>query len=286
MTARRRWSRSHWRRAVLCVAALACLLLAGCTTRVTGHGTPGARPTQQIPVVFVHGATNKVCPGLDVKQWSAGIATMLQRAGWSPSLLDSVGFDQCDTDYSERIGSFDLNTPLATVAHALAWYVYDTYTARGTTVDMVGHSLGGMLIRYSMARVAAHDPAYPKRIAVANVVTFSTPYLGVETNLVCAEAAAVGCTDLAPGSSFVAQLTQPVPAGQNWVVFGSLARCDLVAPADSTAAPGATAVIFERPCYAHTAYMTDRSALLNAIGPTDHRHSLAAMMSVLLTGRP
>jgi triacylglycerol esterase/lipase EstA (alpha/beta hydrolase family) len=259
------------------------LVLTACGSTVTGTGSKGSTTSAPVPVVFVHGATAGLCPGLDVKKWSAGIATAMTNAGWPASLLDSVGFDRCDTDYSERISSALLVTPLSSIAHDLAWYVYNHYTARGQTVDLVGHSMGGMLIRYAMTRIAADDPAYPSRVLVRDVVTFSSPYRGVTTTAICAVRTAVACTDLQAGSMFVSRLTDAVPAGQRWVVFGSSA-CDFIPAADSTIAPGATGVVYGRPCYSHTAYLTDTSIDRDAVGPSDHRHSLAAMMSVFATG--
>jgi hypothetical protein len=215
---------------------------------------------------------------------------MMREAGWDTTLLDSVGYYRCDGDYSDRIGSFDLSTPLATIAEALAWYVHDTYTAKGEPVDLIGHSLGGLLIRYAMTRIAAGDSAYPSSVLVHEVVTLSSPFLGYgdanSDGAGCATPNAVGCTDLAPGSAFITALSNPVPADQGWTVVGSLASCDLFPGSDSTGVSATYSIVFQNPCYRHTAYLLDTSTARDAVGPADHRHSLALVMSVLSTGHP
>jgi pimeloyl-ACP methyl ester carboxylesterase len=75
-----------------------------------------------------------------------------------------------------------------------------------TEVDVVAHSMGGLISRYAAA--PSDDPAQPKRLKIARLFTISTPHTG--SNL-----ARHGVTrfqkDLAPGSSFLKSIDAHYP---------------------------------------------------------------------------
>lgn len=64
------------------------------------------------------------------------------------------------------------------MAYHLAWWLYDTY---GTSpVDVVAHSMGGLLIRYALTMVELKDPNWPPALNVDDAVTLATPHGGVK----------------------------------------------------------------------------------------------------------
>ncbi|HYV00871.1 MAG TPA: hypothetical protein VEM93_00790, partial [Actinomycetota bacterium] len=72
--------------------------------------------------------------------------------------------------------SHSADTPLEHLGYHLAWYIYDHYTVDGQTVDLVGHSMGGLIIRYALTKAEEHDPDFPPGLLVEDIVTLETPH--------------------------------------------------------------------------------------------------------------
>src|SRR5207249_4490639 len=89
-------------------------------------------------------------------------------------------------------------------SYELAWWLWDTFTSQGKPVDLIGHSMGGLIITYALQRVAAQDPLFPPSLTVSTVVTISTPFKGVN-GMMCASTN-TQCLDLLPGSELVSQV--------------------------------------------------------------------------------
>jgi hypothetical protein len=69
------------------------------------------------------------------------------------------------------------------VACELAWYIWEYYTVVGNPVNLVAHSLGGVLIKYALYRsgTAGHDSHFPPYLSVHQVVTLGSPLNGSTT---------------------------------------------------------------------------------------------------------
>jgi hypothetical protein len=269
-----------WRGAV---AALV-LLSAGAFSAVHSLASSSDAPDPaSLPVIMVHGYSPAQCPAFDSTHsvWG-GLYVELDDAGWSGPLLP-VTFYRCDTDGVDITGygatppggatptvtaasprvPYTQATSIGQLAHDLAWFTYDTYSAAGTAVDLVGSSMGGLVMRDALARVAAGDPAFPPYLLVSQAVTISTPNAGYGTPSTAPDlcGATTECDQMAAGSSFMADLeTHADPQGRDgtaWTVVGSSAGCDLVPAASALAMPGAEQVDFRAPCYEHEGYLWD-----------------------------
>lgn len=282
--------------ALLSLAALAVTLLVA----------PGgaAAYTSSTDVVFVHGYG----PCQDAWTEGAGpLQTQYYFRHQPLSELHAIDYYSCDTDGTDissyaapagtAVPAIDAqapdgggdNTPIEHYSYELAWYLWDNFASQGKPVDLVGHSMGGLVIAYALQQVAAHNPAFPPSLRVPTVVTFSTPYRGV--NLGCTTT--VECQEMLPGSAFISALdrtgaVQPGSGYTFWVIMGSSAGCDVV-PASSTTVFGhvAEAIDYGSPCYTHVGYLWDDSAALDATGtingkPFTGAHSLAVMGWALL----
>jgi triacylglycerol esterase/lipase EstA (alpha/beta hydrolase family) len=75
-------------------------------------------------------------------------------------------------------GSHTANTNIRHLGYHLAWHIYDHYTRYGTYVDVVGHSMGGLIIRYAIAQTELNHPDFPPNVRVEDVVTMGTPHGG------------------------------------------------------------------------------------------------------------
>lgn len=163
----------------------------------------------------------------------------------------------------------DADTSLERIGYELAWYLWHNFGSRGTPVDLVGHSLGGLVITYALQHIAKHAPGFPPSLTVPNVVTLATPYSGVPAWL-CQAVPSVECGEMLPGSSFLTSLdaTGAVPVGTTtrWTVVGS-EPCDLISPRSALALPHVTyAVDYTSPCYDHVSYVYDTSWVADARG--------------------
>jgi hypothetical protein len=79
---------------------------------------------------------------------------------------------------NDSLSTHDGDTSLEHLSFHLAWYIWYLFTSREVAVDVVGHSLGGLMIRYALEQVALHNSLFPQYLMVEDVVTLGTPHAG------------------------------------------------------------------------------------------------------------
>lgn len=77
-----------------------------------------------------------------------------------------------------RSGEHTNQTDIRHLGFHLAWYLYDHFSRDGTPVQIVAHSMGGLVVRYALAQVERNTAGYPDRLLVEDVVTLGTPHAG------------------------------------------------------------------------------------------------------------
>lgn len=180
------------------------------------------------PVYLVKGYTRLACGS----RWRDARAAM-RSWGWTGKLI-RVGFYEtdtkskgCDVNLDPDDGSED--TRLKDLGRALAWNIHNRYSSRGKSVDLVGHSMGGLIVRAALTGYARKDPTWPKKLLVEDVVTLGTPHLGTPLSYGCSD---YQCRDMRPTSGFIRWLAQtPNPQadqGTDWTLIGS--QRDFTAP--------------------------------------------------------
>src|SRR5262249_31133924 len=70
------------------------------------------------------------------------------------------------------------NTPLRHIGADLAWDIYNRFSRFNIPVDVIGHSMGGLILRAALAGVAHGDDGFPPYLLVEDAVTVSTPHHG------------------------------------------------------------------------------------------------------------
>jgi len=267
------------------------------------------------PVILVHGYNNRYgdCQGIALATyWNNAKVELTTRAGIPAKDVVPVSYYKCDTNgiditgygpgvsypFTETTGTtkpragHTNKVSITRVAQDLAWFIHNEYTQKGQAVNVVGHSMGGLVTREALRRVQAGDTAFPPALDVRDVLTMSTPHNGwgvqCKSNTQCAE--------MSDGSQFLAALqSNPAPQGSHGTKWWAMAAagggsggnyltavCDIIPPASATAVSG-THLVYIKPCYKHNAYLTDKSQKLDAEGSEalGGRHSLAMMVEIM-----
>ena len=188
--------RSMTRIGVLCIVLLAF-----------GAGPADARTNNRSkPVLFIHGYdAYGPPPSVNCAGMFKPMRYKLRKLGFT-GRLDVMGFYEYDYNcqsYISNHGRFPgahehYSTPDAHypsppdgygghsaaeldtrhLAYHIAWYIYNEYTSKGVTVDVVGLSLGGLPIRYAIAQTELHHPEFPPKLKIEDVVTQGAPHGG------------------------------------------------------------------------------------------------------------
>jgi pimeloyl-ACP methyl ester carboxylesterase len=282
-----------------------------------GHATLSTRAftnPNAAPVILVHGYNGRAsCPGMDLSSyWKNTSLELTTHAGIAAADVVPVSYYQCDTHGVDISGygpavnrpvaktagvtkpaaGYTNNASITLIAQDLSWFIYNEYTSKGHPVNIVGHSMGGLITREALRRVQANDPAFPPTLDVGKVLTISTPHNGwgvtCKTN--------TECSQMTDGSQFLADLqTNAAPQGSKGTAWYAMATsgpgvanngfastCDSIPTASATAVAG-THLVYTKPCYRHAGYLTDRSLKLDAQGSPElgGRHSLAMMVELM-----
>ena len=134
--------------------------------------------------------------------------------------------------------SHSSNTDIRHLGYHLAWYIWDEFTSKRQTVDVVAHSMGGLLIRYALAQTQRRESDFPPYLLVQDVVTMGTPHGGARAySRLCTRNDQ--CSQMLAGSAFLKWLEERAwnpqsRGGTDWSTFGS--DRDLVVAPDRAAA--------------------------------------------------
>ncbi len=247
--------------AVVAVAVVAVVSLAGV------HPADARTSTKDKPIILVHGynftgGTN--C----ASNWSSTISTLRAQGFTGP--IVRVSFYGADTNCDVNLhsyGSFADRDSWKAIAKALSNYIYAQYTSKGIAVDVVGHSMGGLIARGAVWGAAKGEAGFSKPIDVEDAVTLATPHAGAAWySYLCLWGQ---CSTLKPGSSDLNWLKQNGnPQGKNgtdWTITGSSA--DDVVPLSSAmnmSLPAAQEVAFAN--VEHSDQLTNASVLARLAG--------------------
>jgi pimeloyl-ACP methyl ester carboxylesterase len=216
------------------LTAFVTMVAMGLATAAPAHAAAGDS-NAGTPVLYVHGYDSGG-GGSNCGMWT-NMRTALTGNGFSGPQVTVKYYHNdanCGADVNAHgsqskhypggtVGGQDSNnTDIRHIGYQFAWLVYDDYTSRGTNVGIVAHSMGGLVVRYALARVAARDADFPPSLLVSNVITLGTPHNGANIAVFCS-IGNVECAQMTPGSSFLRSLSANPQGtgGTDWTLLGS-----------------------------------------------------------------
>ncbi|MBE9373328.1 hypothetical protein IQ251_02600 [Saccharopolyspora sp. HNM0983] len=179
-------------------------------------------------VYFVHGY--EPSGGLDCAEYWENALEVFNTTGWHGQLR-TVGFytDDVNCDVAvERDDHVATDVRITRIAANFANFVYQNHTKKGKPVDVVAHSMGGIIARVALLGSAKGWPGFPQgNIRVGNVVTLGTPHGGLHCDFT-PECADDQLREQSPGSDLIEilhapqnQLDQDWSRGTDWHLIGS-----------------------------------------------------------------
>jgi pimeloyl-ACP methyl ester carboxylesterase len=181
-------------------------------------------------MLLVHGygpsAKGKDCNG---STWRNALSYYQDAGGRERSSMTTIGYyrgdSPADCDVIVGDGQASNERPIQDIAKDLAFYIDTAYTRQGKQVDIVAHSMGGLITRVALLGSAQGWAGFPSKLNVGNVVTLSTPHQGVSSPSANDDRQ---WNQMAPRSGFMKRLHQAGSglgdawaSGTDWSLVGS-----------------------------------------------------------------
>jgi hypothetical protein len=176
------------------------------------------------PVYFVHGYNDS--GKSDCTSIWANALDHFRKQGHDRDSLKTVAYYKGDSNCDVDVGNADTSTRIKHVAAAFANYVYDHHTSKGESVEIVAHSMGGLVSRVALLGSAKGWEGFPKgKLMVSDIVTLATPHKGITEK---DKYDSVQWDSMVPGSTFMDVLHEPAnrldedwAADTDWSFVGS-----------------------------------------------------------------
>ncbi|GAA4616536.1 hypothetical protein [Saccharopolyspora hordei] len=174
-------------------------------TPTTAHAAPAAEK----PMLLVHGYNGGPPTPCNTETWDEALEYYQDAGGRDRSSMRTIGYYAGDADHCDEVigdGAADPDRPIQDIARDFALHIYENYTLKGQTVDIVAHSMGGLITRVAVLGTREGWSGFPPEVAVEDIVTLGTSHQGV----------ANGCSDPEkdPDDGCTWQWYQMTPAGQ------------------------------------------------------------------------
>ena len=260
------------RRSVVALVATFSMLIVLAPAADARTDTKGKR------VLLVHGYQPWGTPTSPCDMWGP-METSLRNQGFTGQLTSVQYYDAqvaCDVSvipygsasahYAPSGGVHDRYVSIRHLGYEFAWMVYQRYSRYGETVDIVAHSMGGLIARYALAQVQRGNAEFPPSLLVEDVVTLGTPHNGSGYASWCWT---TQCGDMSPGSSFLNWVRSyawnpQVTGGTDWTNVGSVDD-GTVSSSSATDMGAAHKVIYQGSAnIGHSDYYTSTSTAASA----------------------
>jgi hypothetical protein len=201
------------------------------------NAAPG-RSDGRSKVIFVHGFDPTGAAATNCNKYWASAIAYFKKKGYADNQLITYsyykkesGSNGCTTRFKTKSGKYGTrNTPLTDIAKHFANRVYNAYSSSpygGQKVDVVAHSMGGLVVRSALYHVRKGTPGFPPYLYIEDVVTLGTPHNGAKTgqlSLCVLIAAPLQCQQMRKNSYFLQHLPQTPSKshmGTDWTAVSS-----------------------------------------------------------------
>ncbi|MDA3627679.1 hypothetical protein [Saccharopolyspora oryzae] len=236
----RRW---HAVIAALATAGLALSIPAPVQAAGADEPAPAAK---QNTMLLVHGYNPEPPTKCNESTWDTALQYFHDSGGRDRSSMRTIGYYKGDAEHCDDVigdGEATRDRPIQDIAKDFANYIYRNYTSKGENVDIVAHSMGGLITRVAVLGTGEGWKGFPPKVAVDNIVTLGTPHQGLINGCSNPDASPDdNCTgqwnQMTPksegGSGFIEKLHESAPgrgdrglddpwaAGIDWSLAGSL----------------------------------------------------------------
>ncbi|WP_433462940.1 esterase/lipase family protein [Spirillospora sp. CA-128828] len=209
-----------WRKAAF--AAVGLVMTTGLTTaQIAAGATRVGGDSANTPVYLIKGYRQKVTDTGCASKWSSAVSAM-RGWGWT-GRFHRVGYYSTDNPKNcVRIAKGSNDTSIKDLGRKLAQNIYKNYSSKGQTVDIVAHSMGGLVARAAIAGYARREPGWPPKLLIQDVVTLGTPHKGAVLPTFCTSGRQ--CREMSGTSSFLSWLGPQVPqadGGTDWTLLAT-----------------------------------------------------------------
>ncbi|MFD9910528.1 esterase/lipase family protein [Streptomyces sp. NPDC059063] len=184
---------------------------------------PPREDTRDRPVIFIHGIQLQPNGMRCDSVWGKTKKAFL-KAGWKKKNLITFGYYKdspggaCDVQYKGNVDS-----DLRDIGRFLRNYIWKHYGSKGKSVDIVAHSMGGLIAREAIIQARQAD----KDVFVEDAVTMGTPFRGSGLAEACSLYSRQ-CRQMRKDSTYLLTRTMFTLAGlhnarggTDWTVMGS-----------------------------------------------------------------
>ncbi len=140
------------------------------------------------------------------------------------------------------------NESISHLSCLFAWYVYNNFAKKNITLEIVAHSMGGLIVRSAMYQVQNRDRLgltdfFPPSLGlIPEVITFGTPHAGVLNLGVFKGFFNQQAQEMVENSPFMQKLMagaiSPQAGNTDWTLISS--DCDIIAGNSGVSMPGAS----------------------------------------------
>ncbi|MEV4008025.1 hypothetical protein [Actinomadura sp. NPDC049753] len=222
------------------LALVACDAMPAQETKLSAGGTKTAQAAQSLtaaqiaagatrvggdsantPVYLIKGYRQKVTDTGCADKWSSAVKAM-RGWGWTGKFHRVGYYSTDDPKNCVRIAKGSTDTSIKDLGRKLAQNIYKNYSSKGQTVDIVAHSMGGLVARAAIAGYARHEPGWPPKLLIQDVVTLGTPHQGAIVSAFCSSDKQ--CREMSGTNSFMNWIGTQLPqadGGTDWTLVAT-----------------------------------------------------------------
>jgi pimeloyl-ACP methyl ester carboxylesterase len=140
------------------------------------------------PVLLIHG-WSYFQAGWDCSTYFHDLKTELLAQGFTGPII-TVGYYEGDINCDVNLRNVDAtitdNTPWRALGRALNQYIQQTFTSTGQPVDVIAHSMGGLMTRAAVLGAQLGEDGFAP-IMIEDAVLLGSPHKGTNIGLMCSK---------------------------------------------------------------------------------------------------